>query len=68
MKRVTVNVDWDGFESDPIGAVEERARDILKMYGFCFVRVRAFRGKEGIVLALTGVAKDVRRAKELFES
>jgi hypothetical protein len=38
------------------------------LYGFCFVRVRAFRGKDGILLALTGVDKEVRKAKALFES
>jgi hypothetical protein len=68
MKRITVHAYWDGFESDRLEVVEERARDILKLYGFSLVRVRAIRGKEGILLALTGVDKDARKAKALFES
>ena len=68
MKRITVNVYWDRLESDRVESVEERVHNILKLYGFCCVSVRASQGKEGILVALTGVDKDVRKAKALFET
>jgi hypothetical protein len=60
-------VDWAGLERESIQAAEERARAMLKVYGFCCVTVKAFPKGTGIKLMLTGADRDVKKAKALFK-
>jgi hypothetical protein len=59
-------VDWDGLTRESVKAAEERARDMLKVYGFCLVTVRAVRNGDGVSLVLTGADTDLKKAKALF--
>ncbi len=66
MARVTVSVELRNADGEPVGAAEERARELLKVYGFSAVTVRAVRRGDRITLELSGTDGDVRKAVDLF--
>jgi hypothetical protein len=67
VSRVTVSINWVGFDREPMEVAEKQARDMLKLYGFSAVSVRAVRRGDKITLELSGESADVRKARRLFE-
>ncbi len=66
MHSVTLSIDWPGSEREETEAAENRARDVLRVYGFSTVTVRAMRKGDKVILELSGPDADVRKASDLF--
>ena len=66
MARAFVSVSWDAWQREAAEAAEKRAAEMLRVYGFMFVSVKAFERADGFSFELIGAERDVRKAKALF--